>query len=109
MIVRFSVIAMAALTVTGVAGLVMALFVDADIVGYVSTEWGRLMLLKIVLVAAAAVIGAHNHFRVLPALRASPTDEDVLRNTRTTVTIEAGLVMAAAVVTALLVAASTLD
>jgi len=108
MVVRFSVLAMAALALTGVAGVVMALFIDNDVFGYAGTDWGRLMILKLALVAAAALLGAYNHFRVLPELTAEPTNQVVIATTRRTVTIEAGLVLAAAAATALLVAASTL-
>ncbi len=108
MVVRFSVLAMAALALTGVAGVVMALFIDNDVLGYAGTDWGRLMILKLALVAAAALLGAYNHFRVLPELTAEPTNQVVIATTRRTVTTEAGLVLAAAAATALLVAASTL-
>ena len=108
MVVRFSVLAMGALAVTGVAGVVMALFIDSDVLGYAGTDWGRLMIVKLVLVGAAALLGAYNHFRVLPALSSEPDNPHIVATTRRTVTIEAGLVVAAAMVTALLVAASTL-
>ncbi len=108
MVVRFSVLAMVALAVTGVAGVAMALFIDTDLLGYASTDWGRLMILKLVLVAAAVVLGAYNHFRVLPALTAEPNNFAIVAMTRQTITVEAGLVVAAAIVTAVLVAASTL-
>lgn len=108
MVVRFSVLAMAALAVTGAAGVAMALFIDTDVLGYAGTDWGRLMILKLVLVGAAGVLGAYNHFRVLPAMTAEPDNLAIVAATRRTVTAEAGLVLAAAVVTALLVAASIL-
>jgi len=108
MVGRFSVLAMTALALTGVAGVVMALFIDNDVLGYAGTDWGRLMILKLALVAAAALLGAYNHFRVLPELTAEPTNQVVIATTRRTITTEAGLVLAAAAATALLVAASTL-
>lgn len=108
MVVRFSVLAMAALAVTGIAGVVMALFIDNDVLGYAGTDWGRLMILKLVLVGSAVVLGAYNHFRVLPGLTAEPNNQAVVATTRRTVSTEAALVLAAAIVTALLVAASTL-
>ena len=108
MIVRFSVVAMGALAVTGGAGLAMALFIDSDVLGYVSTDWGRLMIVKTALVGLAALIGAYNHFRILPALERAPDDELVVTRARSTVTAEATLVVLAAIVTALLVAASTI-
>ncbi|MDG1697045.1 MAG: copper resistance protein CopC [Ilumatobacter sp.] len=108
MVLRFSVLAMAALALTGLAGVVMALFIDSNVLGYAETDWGRLMILKLVLVAAAALLGAYNHFRVLPELITEPANQVVIATTRRTVTIEAVLVLAAAAATALLVAASTL-
>ena len=108
MVLRFSVLAMAALALTGLAGVVMALFIDSNVLGYAGTDWGRLMILKLVLVAAAALLGAYNHFRVLPELITEPANQVVIATTRRTVTVEATLVLAAAAATALLVAASTL-
>ncbi len=108
MTLRFSVVAMLSLAVAGVAGVAMALVIDSDVAGYLSTDWGRLLVAKLALVGVAAAIGAHNHFRVLPALEAQPTDAEVLARTRVTVTAEAAILVGAAVVTALLVAASTL-
>lgn len=108
MTLRFSVAAMVSLAVAGTAGVAMALLIDSDVAGYLSTDWGRLLLAKLALVAVAAAIGAYNHFRVLPALDARPTDADVLARTRGTVTAEAALLVGAAVVSGLLVAASTL-
>jgi copper transport protein len=109
MVVRFSVVAMVALGMTGLAGVVMALFIDSDVVGYPSTEWGRLMLIKLGVVGVAAAIGAYNHFRIMPVLKAAPNDEGVSRQARSAVTTEAVLVMVVAILTALLVAASTIS
>ena len=108
MTLRFSVIAMVSLAVAGAAGVAMALFIDSDVAGYLSTDWGRLLVAKLALVAVAGAIGAYNHFRVLPALEADPTDADLLARTRGTVTTEAALLVVVAVVSGLLVAASTI-
>jgi copper transport protein len=108
MTLRFSVIAMVSLAVAGAAGVAMALFIDSDVAGYLSTDWGRVLVVKLVLVAVAGAIGAYNHFRVLPALEADPTDADLIARTRGTVTAEAALLIGAAVVSGLLVAASTI-
>src|SRR6056297_469148 len=108
MTLRFSVVAMLSLAVAGAAGVVMALFIDSDVTGYLSTDWGRLLIAKLALVGVAGAIGAHNHFRVLPALEAQPTDAEVLARTRGTVTAEAALLVGAAALTGVLVAASTL-
>src|SRR6056297_3312260 len=108
MTLRFSVVAMLSLAVAGVAGVAMALVIDSDVAGYLSTDWGRLLVAKLALVGVAGAIGAYNHFRVLPALEADPTDADLIARTRGTVTAEAALLIGAAVVSGLLVAASTL-
>jgi copper transport protein len=108
MVLRFSVVAMVSLAVAGAAGVLMAWFIQSDLGAYLSTEWGRMMLLKLVLVAAAAALGAYNHFRLLPELEAAPDDSDVIARTRSTVTVEAGLLVVVALVTAILVGASTI-
>lgn len=108
MTLRFSVIAMVSLAVAGAAGVAMALFIDSDVAGYLSTDWGRVLVVKLALVAVAGAIGAYNHLRVLPALEADPTDADLVARTRATVTAEAALLIGAAVVSGLLVAASTI-
>lgn len=108
MVVRFSVVAMVALAVAGAAGVVMALFIQSDLGAYVRTDWGRLMLVKLALVLAAGALGAYNHFRLLPSLRVAPDDPGVVGHARSTVTVEAVLVVGAAVVTAVLVGASTI-
>lgn len=108
MTLRFSVAAMVSLAVAGIAGIAMALFIESDLGSYLTTEWGRLLLVKLGFVAVAAAIGAYNHFVMLPRLEAAPNDEAIVQRTRATVTAEAGLLVIAAVVSAFLVAASTI-
>lgn len=108
MTLRFSVAAMVSLAVAALAGVVMALFIESDLGSYVSTDWGRTLLIKLGLVAVAGTIGAYNHFVVLPSLERDPTSEAVLARARTAVTAEAALLVGAAVVSAFLVAASTI-
>ncbi|MBV1894383.1 MAG: CopD family protein [Ilumatobacteraceae bacterium] len=108
MVLRFSVIAMFSLLAAGAAGVVMALLVDSDVGSYLSTEWGQLLLIKLAFVAVATALGAYNHFSLLPALKADPQSSAVVAKARFAATIEAGVLVAAAVVSALLVAASTL-
>lgn len=108
MIVRFSSIAAVSVAVAGAAGLVMAWFI-VDSIGVPSTEWGRRMFVKVVLVGVALAIGGYNRFRLRPALTAAPDDPAVLRRARSAMTIEAVVLAAVALTTALLVAASTLS
>jgi copper transport protein len=108
MIVRFSVAAMFSLGLAGLAGVVMALFIDSDVASYLSTDWGRILVVKVVLVGAAAMLGAYNHFRVLPALERTPDNSDVIAQARNTVTTEAVVLFVVALASAILVGASTL-
>ncbi|MEM9514736.1 MAG: copper resistance protein CopC [Actinomycetota bacterium] len=106
MTLRFSVIAMVALALAAIAGIAMALMIDSDVAGYLDTDWGRLLAVKLGLVVVAVAIGAYNHFAVLPRLEAGAVDAEVIA--RRTLSIEAMVLVSAAVVSGLLVAASTL-
>ncbi|MEO1057962.1 MAG: CopD family protein, partial [Actinomycetota bacterium] len=105
MTLRFSVIAMVALGLAAIAGIAMALMIDSDVAGYLDTDWGRLMAVKLGLVVVAVAIGAYNHFAVLPRLEAGVADAEGIA--RRTLTVEAVVLVAAAAVSGLLVAAST--
>jgi copper transport protein len=112
MLVRFAPVATVALVVVAIAGASMTLFiVDApgDLTG---TPWGRRYLLKVGLVGAAALLGAHHHFRVVPRLRATDDEtadpEDAAAfPVRGTLAVEAVVLAAVVVTTVLLVRAST--
>ena len=108
MVLKFSVVAMVSLVLAGLAGVVMALFIDSDVTSYLSTDWGRVLVAKVILVGAAALLGAFNHFRVLPALENAPVDPDAIAQARNTVTAEAFVLVVVALVSAILVGASTL-
>ena len=73
-----------------------------------STEWGKVLLLKLAAVAAAAALGAYNHFRLRPALDAAPDDPGLNVVVRNTLTAEAILLLFVVVVTSALVAASAI-
>jgi copper transport protein len=109
---RFSTLAAAASVAAGVTGVAVATIVLDQPDQLVATPWGRTLLAKVVLVAAAASIGAYNHVavrRIGPA--ASPGTEisgaSIDGRLRRLVTIEAALLLAAIAVTALLVASSS--
>lgn len=103
LVMRFSSVAIVALGSVAVAGAIMAWMVLASFDDFTSTPWGRVMLLKIATVAAAAGVGAFNHFRMLPMLEHAPHDSDVIARVRSMVTAEAILLLFAVVVTATLV------
>ena len=107
MILKFSVVAMFSLALAGLAGVVMALFIDSDVLSYLSTDWGRVLIVKVLFVSAAAALGAYNHFNVLPGLESAPNDPAIIERARTTITGEAVILVVVAIASAVLVGAST--
>lgn len=107
LIVRFSSIATVALVAVVGAGLVMAIFVLDGVGELTSTEWGKILLLKTGAVGLAAAGGAYNHFRLRPALEASPDDEQLTAEFRSSLVAEAIVLAFVVVVTAWLVAAAS--
>ena len=104
---RFSVIATIALIAAGLAGIALSAIVLDSISEIWSTPWGRLLALKVTLVAAAAAGGAYNHRIVVPALDRNPNHQPTIDRFRTIVTLEAAALLSVAIVTAFLIAASS--
>lgn len=115
LLVRFAAIATFALAAVAVAGATMALLIVDGIGDLTGTPWGRRYLVKLGLVAVAALLGAHHHYRVVPRLLAGDTADaadvhghpGVDASVRRTVVAEAVVLTAVVVTTALLVRAST--
>ncbi|WP_227457212.1 MULTISPECIES: copper resistance CopC/CopD family protein [Micromonospora] len=105
MAVRFSIPASAAVVLTGVAGAVLALLILQRPAHLVSTSWGRVLLVKVAIVAAVALVGLYNSRRVVPRL--DDRAADGTRQLRRTVVAEAFLMMAVVVATAILVNSET--
>ena len=103
---RFSVIATIALVAAGIAGTALSVLVIDSVSDLWGTPWGRLLALKVALVAVAAAGGAYNHRVIVPALDRHQADQATVDRFRTVVTIEAVALLAVAVVTAFLIAAS---
>jgi copper transport protein len=103
LVMRFSSVAIVALGFVAFAGAIMAWMVLDSFGDLTSTPWGRVLLLKIAVVVAAAGVGAFNHFRMLPMLEHAPHDSDVIARVRSMVTAEAILLLFVVVVTATLV------
>lgn len=102
-VVRFSRSASVALGVVAVAGLALTWTILESPSELVSSTWGRLLLVKVGLVAAVVGLGAYNHFKVVPDLDNHPRDEAVASRLRVVVRAEAiGLAIVIAV-TAVLV------
>ncbi len=104
---RFSVIATAALVAAGVAGTALSIIVIDAVADLWSTPWGQLLIAKIAVVAVAAAGGAYNHLVIVPALNQTPDDHTTIDRFRTVVTLEAAALVAVAIITAFLIAASS--
>jgi copper transport protein len=107
---RFSVVAAAGLVVVGVVGVALtAMIVDSPSQLW-TTDWGRLLLVKLALVAAGAALGGYNHFVLLPRMAARATAGGRVASPRIgfsmVVAIEAGLLIAVAVLSGILVGAA---
>ncbi len=107
MVVRFSTVAGAALGAVVVAGLLMAVSILDSVGELTSTEWGQTFLSAAAAAGTAMLIGAYNHFRLMPALESDPNDEALHQSVRSTVTAEAIILAFVVVVTAWLVAAAS--
>lgn len=107
-VVRFSVVATAALAVAGACGIVLAVTILDSFDGLWSTPWGRVLLAKTMAVGVAAGIGAYNHFVVVPALRSADAGRSTAftRRLRSTLRIELLVLTVVAVLTASLVASA---
>ena len=104
--IRFSVVATIALVAAGLAGLALSIVVLDSISDVWSTPWGRLLMAKVLVVAAAAAGGAYNHRVVVPTLDQDPEDQPTIDRFRKVVTFEAVALVAVAILTAFLIAAS---
>jgi copper transport protein len=105
--IRFSSVAAVALVVVAVAGIALSFGILDSPKQLFSTGFGRLLLLKMLAVGAAAAIGGYNHRYVIPNLILSPTDGAASEQLRSTVRIEAGILFGVVGITAALVAAAT--
>lgn len=106
LIVRFSSIATVALVVVTLAGVAMTLFVIDGPGDLFDTDWGRTLLVKVGAVGLTVVIGAYNHFVVVPALEASD-DATMAARARSTLGVEAVLLTFVVALTVVLTTAST--
>ncbi len=72
-IVRFSSVASFAVAAVGLTGIAMTWLILDDPAQLWSTSWGRLLLVKVCLVAIVVAMGAYNHFRLMPLLEPRAT------------------------------------
>lgn len=106
LVVRFSTVASAALILAALAGSLMALMIIDGFGDLTGTEWGRLLLVKVVAVSVAAAIGGYNHFVVVPALERAGSTTRLAAIARNTVTAEAFVLAFVVALTGLLTVAS---
>jgi len=101
---RFSIVATWALVAVAITGAALAWAILGEVVGLWETAFGRLLVLKLLVVAGIAGIGAYNHRVMVPALIRG--DEAADERFGVLVSVEAALFGIVLLVTALLVAAS---
>ena len=104
-LVRFSSIGLVAVAVLVVTGLINAAFLVGDRETVWTSDYGRVLLLKLALVAAMIAIAARNRLRWLPALDLAgpgPKTVAVLAAVSRNVLIEQGLALAVLAAAALL-------
>lgn len=102
-VLRLSRVATVALGVIAISGAVMGLQHVGSWHGLTSTTYGRLVGLKVLLVALVAGAAAFNHFRLVPRLRGGNPNRTVWRYLRRTLQWEAVGLVAVVAVTAVLV------
>jgi len=107
MVVRFSPVAASSLLALTLAGTAMAWLVLDSPAALTSSTWGRVLLAKVTIVAAAAGVGAYNHFALRPEMDRRPGDTALARRVRTSLSVEAAALTAVIVLTSVLVASST--
>jgi copper transport protein len=105
--VRFSPVAAVALTAATAAGLALTWMILDTPGELVSTDWGRILIAKLVVVGVAAAMGGYNHRNVVPRLAADADDEHAAHMLRSVVRIEGAVLVAVIAVTALLVGAAS--
>ncbi len=106
--VRFSVVAALALTAAGFAGVALAIIIIERVSDLWTTSWGQLLIVKTMLVALAGMVGLYNHRVLIPKLFSGETGK-VQAEFRRALSIEGVIIGSVVVVTAMLVAASSVS
>lgn len=105
--VRFSVVATLALVAVGIAGLALTVIVLDSPSDLWATEWGRVLLIKTLFVAAAACAGGYNHKVLIPAMERAGDRPDLAHRFRLVVSAEAVALIGVVIATALLMGAAS--
>jgi copper transport protein len=104
---RFSVAAIGAVVAVSITGLVLGVTILGDLGALTSTEFGRLLIVKIVLVAALVGLGGYNQKVVIPSLERRRTSRRAGHRLRWLVTAEVVTFLGVVAVTAVLVGANS--
>lgn len=99
---RFSGWALACVVGVALTGVVMVLLIADDLVGLVSSSYGRLLALKLGLVAVVVLLAGWNRFRLLPRVTKEPTVPLRWRALKRVVVLEALVLIAVLLVTGFL-------
>jgi len=102
---KLSLVATWSLVAVGVTGLALAWAILESVSALWTTSFGRILIVKIVIVAVIAAFGLHNRRNLVPALESPGSDVRFLR----TIAVEAALFIAVLAVTSLLVVSNPLS
>ncbi len=103
MVGRFSRLATGSVLAVGLAGAVLSWSEVRELSALTSTTYGWTLLAKVAVVLVVVVVGAHNRFRVVPAILRSPTGSRAWSLLRSSVRFEAAALVVAIAFTAVLV------
>ena len=103
MVGRFSLLATISVIAVGLAGLVLSWSEVRALSALTSTTYGWTLLAKVGVVLVVGLIGAHNRFRVVPAIQRSPSAPRAWSLLRRSVRLEALALVVAIALTAVLV------
>ena len=100
---RFSRLATVALLLIGAAGTALAWGQVRSLDALTSTTYGWLLVAKVAVIAAVALVGLYNRTRLVPAVASAAEPSRAKRLLGRTVAVEAGALVAAIALTAVLV------
>lgn len=102
---KFSLVATWSLVAVAITGVALAWAILDSLGAIWNTGFGRILVVKVVIVAAIAAIGLHNRRKLVPALESPGAEDRFFR----TIAVEAALFVAVLVATSFLVVANPLS
>jgi copper transport protein len=103
MVARFSLVATVSVIAVALAGAALSWSEVRALSALTSTTYGWTLLAKVAIVLVVGLIGAHNRFRVVPAIQRSPSAPRAWSLLRRSVRLEALALVVAIALTAVLV------